>query len=268
MVKCPECGKEADDNPFCASCGTKIKQENLCPQCNEEIDEESVFCPKCGTKIKDDSIDDEIVEDEEESKKEEETTEEVNETEQEKVDEAKETESDKDTSDVEKQHCPFCDTEIDDETVFCPECGKSVEIDKQSLSGIKYSINLKNLIVCSIISILLSIFISLVFCYVFKSIKGDYYVVAFLIGLIISVGIFGSYKEIINGGLLGIITGLVLGLLSNFIVEFANGFTFSYEMLFGYPAVIFTILGLIIGIISTVYLRNSIKNTIDVENIL
>ena len=140
-------------------------------------------------------------------------------------------------------------------------------MDKQSFAGIKNTINFKSLIICTLISIILSVFLSLIFSYIFANVKGDYYPIGFIISLIISVGIFGSFKEIINGGLLGIITGLVLGLLSNFIVEVANGFAFSYEMLFGYPAIIFTILGLIIGIVSSKSFRKHIVNRINVENV-
>ena len=136
------------------------------------------------------------------------------------------------------------------------------------MSGIKNTINFKNLIVCSIISIILSVFISLIFCYIFAGMHGDYYPIGFIISLIITIGIFGSFKDIINGGLLGIITGLVLGLLSNYIVELSSGFTFSYEMLFGYSAVIFTIFGLIMGIIAVKILRKPVKKLIDVDKIL
>ena len=93
----------------------------------------------------------------------------------------------------------------------------------------------------------------------------DYYPIGFFISILIAVGIFGSFKDIINGGILGLVTGLVVGLLSTFIVELSAGFAFSYYMLLGFGPVIFTIFGLIIGMISSALLRNKIKNTIDVE---
>ena len=59
-----------------------------------------------------------------------------------------------------------------------------------------------------------------------------------------------------------------MGLLSNYIVELSSGFTFSYEMLFGYSAVIFTIFGLIMGIIAVKILRKPVAKLIDVDKIL
>ena len=276
MVKCPKCGNEAHDNPYCANCGTKIEKEIICPECNQKLDESSAFCPNCGTKL-DDSGEEKNKDNEDEASKEE--TEDKKETSQEEETDKKDKEDKKEepkeeikettsnTDDSEKKYCAFCNTEIDDETDFCPECGKSVNIDKQSMSGIRNTINFKNLILCSIISIILSVFISLIFCYLFGRIPGDYYPLGFIISLVISIGIFGSFKDIINGGLLGIITGLVLGLLANYIVELSSGFAFSYEMLFGYSAVIFTIFGLIMGIIAT-GLRKHVVKFIDVEKIL
>ena len=96
---------------------------------------------------------------------------------------------------------------------------------------------------------------------------GDYYPIGFVISIILIVGIFGSFKEVINGGLLGLITGLVIGILSTYIVELSCGFKFSYMMLYGYGSVILTVLGLIMGIISSQSLRNSVKKLIDVEKI-
>lgn len=44
----------------------------------------------------------------------------------------------------------FCNTKIEDsDVIYCPECGKSVEIDKQSFEGTKTTINMKMLIIFS-----------------------------------------------------------------------------------------------------------------------
>ncbi|MBR2558669.1 MAG: hypothetical protein IKE95_09950, partial [Methanobrevibacter sp.] len=56
--------------------------------------------------------------------------------------------------------------------------------------------------------------------------------------------------------------------LGTSIVEMSSGFSFSYEMLFGYSAVIFTIFGLIMGILSVKVLKKYIKKYVDVDNIL
>lgn len=276
MVECPNCGKEVGDNNFCGNCGTKIDKSNVCPECNTELDDESVFCPQCGKKVKEDLETDFETEDKketEETKTEktepEETTEETK-TEETKTEDKKETEeTTEETEPEDNAHCPFCNTEIDEETEFCPECGKSISLDKQSFEGIRATIKLKKIIVVSIISLILLFILSIAFTYIFAvaTPKADYYCVGFFMSLLIVVGIFGSFRDLINGGLLGIINGLVLGLFAAFIVEMCNGYSFSYELLSGYGAVIFTIFGLIVGIISSKYLRKRIVKHIDVENL-
>ena len=273
MVECPNCGKEVGDNNFCGNCGTKIDKSNVCPECNTELDDESVFCPQCGKKVKEDLETEEKKETEEtkteetepEDKKEtEETTEET------EPEDKKETEeTTEETEPEDNAHCPFCNTKIDEETEFCPECGKSISLDKQSFEGIRATIKLKKIIVVSIISLILLFILSIAFTYIFAvaTPKADYYCVGFFMSLLIVVGIFGSFRDLINGGLLGIINGLVLGLFAAFIVEMCNGYSFSYELLSGYGAVIFTIFGLIVGIISSKYLRKRIVKHIDVENL-
>ena len=258
MVECPNCGKEVGDNNFCGNCGTKIDKSNVCPECNTELDDESVFCPQCGKKVKEDL--------ETEEKKETEETK----TEETEPEDKKETEeTTEETEPEDNAHCPFCNTEIDEETEFCPECGKSISLDKQSFEGIRATIKLKKIIVVSIISLILLFILSIAFTYIFAvaTPKADYYCVGFFMSLLIVVGIFGSFRDLINGGLLGIINGLVLGLFAAFIVEMCNGYSFSYELLSGYGAVIFTIFGLIVGIISSKYLRKRIVKHIDVENL-
>ena len=49
MVKCPNCGKEADSK-FCPNCGEKLQTKFVCPHCNEELEENTNFCPECGEK--------------------------------------------------------------------------------------------------------------------------------------------------------------------------------------------------------------------------
>ena len=305
MVKCPECGKEVENNNFCGNCGAEIIKKNVCSNCGIQLDDNNVFCPNCGKKINDDSQEEENTGDDESN---EETTTEIDESEKENSqkdtedkeedsqentstennkenteDEEKESQEDTSTenneenteneeeklTDTDKKLCPYCNTKIeDDEVIFCPECGKSIEIDKQSLKGIKNTIEFKKLIIFTLISIGLTFLLSLVFSYIFGMIgPGDYYPIGFVISIILIVGIFGSFRDLINGGLLGIINGMVLGLFAAFIVEMCNGYSFSYELLSGYGAVIFTIFGLIVGIISSKYLRKRIVKHIDVENL-
>lgn len=53
MVKCSNCGFEAENANFCPNCGTEIimlKSPNSCPNCGEDVGS-GKFCPNCGTKI-------------------------------------------------------------------------------------------------------------------------------------------------------------------------------------------------------------------------
>lgn len=263
LVECQKCGKEIDNQNYCPHCGTK--NENLfCPSCNCQLEKDNIFCPKCGAKIKKEEDND------------------VESSKKDSQDESSKNKSSKaadvvDQSDnvneetISKEYkiCPHCKTKISDEdSQYCIECGNSLNIDIQSFDGIKKTIKIKDLFFQSIISIVISVVLSLLFSYIFGFFTQtiDLYPFGFFISLFIVVSIFGSFKDLINGGLLGIITGLVLGVLCNIIVEISVGFQFSYNLFNGYAPIFFTIFGAIIGIISTKYFRKSIVNFIDVEN--
>ena len=297
MVKCKNCGEEIKDKNFCPKCGTK-NETTTCPACNSELQEDDIFCPECGEKIKDDETEEESSEEkseeieedtdkDEEKETEEESSEEKSEEDTDKKDEEKETDDkeedadndkeetkeDSDKKDEEKKEvmrCPHCDTKIyEEDAEYCLECGKPINIDIQSFAGVKSTIQVKKLIIFSIISIIFSAVIALLLSYIFgmASQTTDLYPIGFFISLLIVVGIFGSFKDLVNGGLLGIITGLVIGLLCNLIVELSAGFAFSYQMFSGYAPIVFTIFGAIVGVISTKYFRNSISKRIDVEEL-
>ena len=226
MVKCAKCGNEVGDSNFCDKCGEKIDEVKKCPKCDTELGEESIFCPNCGTKIKEDS-----------SKEKETSEEDVIEEKEETVDEEKK-EATEETIEEEKEakqknkifsKCPYCNTGIDElDTEFCPECGKPIKIDKQSFAGIKLTIQPKKLLIFSILAIICSSILSLILSYIFGMVNTiDLYPLGFFISLLLVVGVFGSFKDLINSGLLGIITGLALGkinkinqhLLLNFLAD-------------------------------------------------
>ena len=176
----------------------------------------------------------------------------------------------KDSNDNKTKNCPYCNTILDDDdTTFCPECGKSIEVE-DSFNGILGLINIKKLVIISFVGIVFSLLLSLIFSFLFGLIGLDNcYSIGFFITLFIIIGFFGScFNNMINSGLFGIIVGLAIGFLGTSIVEMSSGFSFSYEMLFGYSAVIFTIFGLIMGILSVKVLKKYIKKYVDVDNIL
>ncbi len=268
MVECPKCGNEVEDSNFCDNCGEKIVKVKNCPKCNAELGEKSIFCPNCGTKVNDDSS-----EEKNEAADEEKNEESVEETE-EKTDEENSKEPVEETEEKENEQknifakCPYCNTEIDESDVeFCPECGKPIKIDKQTFEGIKLTIQPKKLLIFTILAIICSSFLALILSFIFGMENTiDLYPLGFFISLLVVVGIFGSFKDLINGGILGIITGLVLGLLSGLIVELSCGYAFSYEMFSGYAPLVFTIFGAIVGVLSTKYLRKYVLKYIDIES--
>jgi rRNA maturation endonuclease Nob1 len=265
MVKCKNCGEEIEEKKFCPKCGTK-NEIILCPSCNSQLDEDDIFCPECGEKIKDD----EETSEESSEKEPDEETESDEEPEENETEEEKEPEKTEEQSQKIVRTCPHCNTEIDEEDAeYCLECGKPIDIDTQSPGSIQSTIQTKRLIIFSIVSIVFSIGLSLLLSFVFGMIgqNTDLYPLGFFISLFIVIAIFGSFKDLLNGGLLGIITGLVVGLLCNFIVELSSGFAFSYQMFSGYAAIVFTIFGAIVGVISTKYFRKSVSNRIDVEKL-
>ena len=267
MVKCRNCGVEIEDKNFCPKCGTK-NEKLVCPACNSELEDDDIFCPECGEKIKDEEVKEEKSED---IKEESEDDSKDSQDKEEKSEDDKNKKAEDEKPEKEFGRCPHCDTKIYEEDAdYCLECGKPIHIDVQSFEGIKATIQLKKLIIFSIISIIFSAFLSLIFSYIFgmASQTTDLYPIGFFISLLIVIGIFGSFKDLLNGGLLGIITGLVIGLLSSFIVEMSAGSAFSYQMFGGYAAIVFTIFGAIVGVLSTKYLRNSVSKYIDVENML
>lgn len=245
MVKCPECGEEVSDNNFCGHCGAKLKKENVCPHCNAKIEEDNIFCPECGKKLEEDSESD-------------------------KKDQVTDDKSPEKEDESEVKYCPHCNAKIyDSDAYFCEECGKKIEIDEQSFEGIMDSIEFNKLAILSFMGIIFGIFISLIFSYIFTLTNVDGYVIGFLITLFLTIGFFGSFfNKIINSGLLGIIVGLVVGLLSTAIVEMSGGFTFSYDMLSGYGALVYTIFGFIIGLISIKFLKKYVLKLVDVDNML
>ena len=294
MVKCPKCGNETNDN-FCSKCGTKIEKQNICPNCNNELSGDELFCPKCGEKIKEtgeESVDnvarDEVSDDEaavkvsEDESVDNDVDSEVSDdvgsvkvSEDESVDDVVDDEvsddvgsekvSDEKTKKEDIKYCPYCNGEIEEKDEFCQECGKPLNINQESFESIKFIIQPKKIVIFSILSIIMSVFISLILSYIFSVMGISLYPIAFFISLIIILGIFASFKDYLNGGLVGIITGLFIGFIATTVVEYVNGFSFSYDMFSGYAPIIFTIFGAIMGVIASKFLRKHVKKYVDVE---
>lgn len=291
ILSCPSCNSQIEkDNIFCPTCGEKIikdkdKEEDLSKNDdkeevsskNDECDEEDLSKNDEG-KEEVSSKDEDEKEDlsknddgKEEVSSKKDLSDENTKDESSKVDdivEKSDTDNNEENTSKEYRICPHCKSKIyEDDSQYCIECGKSLDIDIQSFEGIKNTIMIKNLLVLSLISIIISVALSLLFSYLFGFFNQniDLYPLGFFISLFIVVAIFGSFKDLINAGLLGIITGLVLGLLCNIIVELSTGFQFTYNMFYGYAPIFFTIFGTIIGIISSKYFRNRIVKFFDVE---
>ena len=233
MVKCPNCGKEADSK-FCPNCGEKLQVKTVCPHCNEEIEEDTNFCPECGEKI------------EEKTKN---TTYSKN-----------------------KRYCTNCSEELDDdEAIFCSNCGQKIESSVNSHNnGIIENIDFKRLIIVSILGFIITFVLGIIFAFIIglTGQKSIGYPIALIIAAVLGVGFFASFfKDILNSGLTGIIIGFLLGLLANTCISISSGFQFSYELFSGYEIIIFTVLGLIMAFISNKFLRDIILKYIDLDNL-
>lgn len=234
MVKCPNCGREADSK-FCPNCGEKLDVKTVCPHCNEEIEENTNFCPECGEEI------------EEKSK-------------------PKNTSNNKD-----KKYCPYCSEELDEEdAVFCSNCGEKIEVTENSSDGIIESIDFKRLIIVSILGFIVTFILGIIFAFIIglTGQKSFGYPIALIIAVVLGVSFFASFfKDILNSGLTGIIIGLLFGLLANTCIGITTGFKYSYELFSGYEIIVFTVIGLILAFISNKFLRNIILKYINLDEL-
>ncbi len=57
MKRCPECGREyEDEHGFCGSCGVPLEKVSepcmTCPKCGAQYAMEHAFCGECGSELK------------------------------------------------------------------------------------------------------------------------------------------------------------------------------------------------------------------------
>ena len=192
MVKCPNCGREADSK-FCPNCGEKLDVKTVCPHCNEEIEENTNFCPECGEEI------------EEKSK-------------------PKNTSNNKD-----KKYCPNCSEELDEEdAVFCSNCGEKIGVNENSSDGIIESIDFKRLIIVSILGFIVTFILGIIFAFIIglTGQKSFGYPIALIIAVVLGVSFFASFfkdiffkysYELFSGYEIIVFTviGLILAFISN-----------------------------------------------------
>ncbi len=274
MVKCPNCGEEADTN-FCPNCGEKLESEITCPHCQSKVEAGSLFCSECGKKIEQDEKETPAKEDKKEEDKKTEDKDSKKEKD-EKTSDKKESKDKKEKTDSkdskkEEKYCPHCNEKLDEDgAIFCSNCGKMIEVDEYSFNGIIRSINFKRLILVSILGFAVTFVLGILLSFVagligFQSVT---YPIFLIIAIFLGVGFFASFfKDILNSGLSGIIIGLLFGFFANTAVEMSTGFRFSYELFSGYEIVIFMILGLIISVIANRFLRNIVLKYVNVDDI-
>ena len=260
MVKCPTCGIEVEDGiqlcPNCASDLTNIKEEpeedlssqinsvNLCPSCSAELDDNVEFCSKCGTQIENFS-------------------------------------NSVDTSNI----CPSCGVKLDSDSKFCIKCGANISGDSnEDNSEINYNnqntkykisnINFGRVILYSILSLTLAVVISTIILYLlgYPTFGSDwpYYPLAFYIGTIISIGLFAAFpKDKLEAGILGFIVGLTLFIFENTIISFVFNEYFANIYNLGYSghAIGYIIVGIIIAILSQVFLKEIITEYIKLDDL-
>lgn len=264
MVKCPSCGIEVEEGiPLCPNCATdvsNIKEEpeenltshsesvNICPNCGSEIDINAEFCSKCGTKI---------------------INEELN-----------------NNQDTFVNICPNCGAELEPDSKFCVNCGthisKNINQDPHKINSINPNntntgfnignIDFGKLIAYSVVSLVLAIIISSIILYLLGypafGEEWPYYPIAFYIGTIVSVGFFAVFpKDKIEAGILGFIVGLMLFILENIIVSFVftEYFARLYDLGYSGHGVGYIIVGVIIAVVSQLFLKEIITAYIKLD---
>ena len=129
MVICPDCGKEVIEAKFCSNCGSRLPEndkveipieEEIVEETVDEVPEEEVKEDETVEEVPEEVVEEAIVEEEAVENKVEEAAEET-------VDEVPEEVIDEEQVDVnivkKSKFCTNCGTEVNAETVFCPQCG-------------------------------------------------------------------------------------------------------------------------------------------------
>ena len=170
---------------------------------------------------------------------------------------------------VESKTCPNCGYSVDEDTTFCPECGSNIFSGKRQTQSSNLNetheqfvndFDAKKIIVPTLFALIASIILSLIF-----------FVIGFswfscVLAIIIAVGFFaGTVDGKINAIVLGAITGVILGSLEMPLVKWLYG-TFVagiYKGVFGEHIWILIIVGVVMGYISNVYLKDHIRGIVD-----
>ncbi len=250
MIKCNSCGLELDDDTkLCPNCGNnlegseKVQEPNeetskKCPNCGALVAEEAFICPECGEKIAEIKM----------SKK-----------------------------------CPNCGSELDIDSQFCDSCGfslnsssNSTENDSNevknetSLSEMFASINYVKLGVTTLIALILSFILTFIFMLLVEGVTSYGYIpdygFAFYLALFVAVLFVATYlNNIVEGGILGLLTGLLLGLLESSIAGFLLGSSWGYEFVFGDNTFGFIIVGIFVGVLANMFLKEKFTKYVDLH---
>lgn len=219
-IKCSNCGNELNkDATFCPNCGNEVKNTVKCEKCGNEVSESMEFCPSCGSNLKE-----------------------------------KESGS---------KYCPKCGSELEEDSIFCIECGMKIDSEtsqpQKNVQNVNQSftdkINFNKIIKPTIIAVIAAILLSIIGVILYVS------WIQFIFALIIAVGFFTALMDNeANAMISGLIVGLILGILENPIIEFCWGtyVAIAYEWYFGGQILLLIIIGIIMGYVANVYLKDSV----------
>lgn len=236
-----------------------------CDNCGIEIPEGMESCPNCGKPAP--------VESDEEQKTDTEEKQEV------KSDESPEFRSEEKQNSSEQnttRTCRNCGANIYSDDVICPLCGHKLsgedenpenenkteynaETGEETNSSLAKKINLRSIIIPTIIAIILSIILSAIGLMLIDSWA------PFVIAIVISVGLCAApVDNEINATISGFLAGLILGMLETSIVELVFGSFVAafYAYYVGNHTLLLVLCGVLVAFFSNIFLKKPATNIV------
>lgn len=236
-----------------------------CDNCGIDIPEGMESCPNCGRPAPVESGESENTESEEKQEVKPDESQEFNPEEAQNSSEQNTTRT-----------CRNCGANIYSDDVICPLCGHKIdgedgntdnenkteynaETGEDSDSTLVKKINLRSIIIPTIIASILAIILSII------GIAMEDFYYAYVIAIIISVGICAApVDNKINATISGFLVGLILGMLETSIVELVYGSFVAafYAYYSGNHTLLLVLCGVLVAFFSNIFLRKPATNIV------